>query len=53
MSRNAQWTAGVKRVDTILQNLAQLIDLSIVDEQDDPNLTFQKSALDQIHDDPF
>ncbi len=27
MSRNARWTAGVKRVDTVLQNLAQSTDL--------------------------
>jgi hypothetical protein len=53
MNRNARWTVGVKRVNTILQNLAQLTDLSIADEQDGLNLTFQESALDQIHDDPF
>ncbi|CAM6030588.1 unnamed protein product [Sphagnum balticum] len=27
MNRNARWTVGVKRVDTILQNLAQSTDL--------------------------
>jgi hypothetical protein len=53
MSRNTRWTAGVKHVNTILQNLMKSTNLWTANEQDDPNLTFRESALDQIHDDPF
>jgi len=53
MSRNARWTTGVKRVNTILQHLVQSANLWTADKQDSPNLRFQKSALDHIHDDPF
>jgi len=53
MSRNVRWTTSVKCVNTILQNLAKSTKLWIADGQDGLNLTFWKSTLDQIHDDPF